>query len=324
MKKFKIFAAVTISIFFFLFGNVSVFAEVLNRIVAIVNSDVITLYELNAKIKELTGRQPNDLKNQNMEGYLKARRQVLDLLIDEKLARDKIQELGINVSPKEVESAIEKIKKDNNLTDEDLETSLKKQGLTYESYRKNIKSELEQIRLISFEVKSKIIIEDEEIKEYYEKHKDEFTSKEKIHLAAIILTRGNPSNQDKTIALHRKTEENILRLKKGEDFGELAKEFSQGPGAQEGGDLGFFKTSQLDPKLLNVIKELPEGGISKPIIRTSEIQIIKVVEKQERKVKPLNELKDAIYGIIFREKVNNQYAFWIKTLREKAYKKILF
>jgi len=324
MKKFKIFAAVTISIFFFLFGNVSVFAEVLNRIVAIVNSDVITLYELNAKIKELTGRQPNDLKNQNMEGYLKARRQVLDLLIDEKLARDKIQELGINVSPKEVESAIEKIKKDNNLTDEDLETSLKKQGLTYESYRKNIKSELEQIRLISFEVKSKIIIEDEEIKEYYEKHKDEFTSKEKIHLAAIILTRGNPSNQDKTIALHRKTEEIILRLKKGEDFGELAKEFSQGPGAQEGGDLGFFKTSQLDPKLLNVIKELPEGGISKPIIRTSEIQIIKVVEKQERKVKPLNELKDAIYGIIFREKVNNQYAFWIKTLREKAYKKILF
>jgi peptidyl-prolyl cis-trans isomerase SurA len=324
MKKFKIFAAVIISVFFFLFGNVSVFAEVLNRIVAIVNSDVITLYELNAKIKQLTGRQPNDLRNQNMEGYLKARRQVLDLLIDEKLARDKIQELGINVSPKEVESAIEKIKKDNNLTDEDLKTSLKKQGLTYESYRKNIKSELEQIRLISFEVKSKIIIEDEEIKEYYEKHKDEFTSKERIHLAAIILTRGNPSNQDKTIPLHRKAEEIILRLKKGEDFGELAKKFSQGPGAQDGGDLGFFKTSQLDPKLLNVIRELPEGGISKPIIRTSEIQIIKVVEKQERKIKPLNELRDAIYGIIFREKVNNQYTSWIKTLRERAYKKILF
>lgn len=324
MKRFKIFAVVTISVFFFLFGNVSVFAEVLNRIVAIVNSDVITLYELNAKIKELTGLQPNDLRNKNMEGYLKARRQVLDFLIDEKLARDKIQELGINVSPKEVESAIEKIKKDNNLTDEDLKTSLKKQGLTYESYRKNIKIELEQIRLISFEVKSKIIIEDEEIKEYYEKHKDEFTSKERIHLAAIILTRENPSNQDKTIPLHRKAEEIILRLKKGEDFGELAKKFSQGPGAQDGGDLGFFKTSQLDPKLLNVIRELPEGGISKPIIRTSEIQIIKVVEKQERKVKPLNELKDAIYGIIFREKVNNQYASWIKTLREKAYKKILF
>lgn len=324
MKSFKIFAAFTISVIFCLFGNLSVSAEVLNRIVAIVNNDIITLYELNAKIKQLTGLQPNDLRNQDMEGYLKTRRQVLDLLIDEKLASDKIQELGIDVSPKEVEAAIEKIKKDNNLTDEDLKTSLKKQGVTYESYRENIKSELERIRLISFEVKSKIIIEEEEIKEYYEKHKDEFTSKERIHLAAITLTRGNPSNQDETISLHREAEEIILRLKEGEDFGELAKKFSQGPGAQDGGDLGFFNTSQLDPKLLNVIKELPEGGISKPIIRTSGIQIIKVVGKKERRVKPLNEVRDAIYGIHFREKVNNRYASWIEALREKAYIKILF
>ena len=146
MKRLKIFAAPIILVIFCLSGNISVFAEVLNRIVAIVNSDVITLYELNAKIKQLTGLQPNDLRNQDMEGYLKTRRQVLDLLIDEKLASDKIQELGIDVSPKEVEAAIEKIKKDNNLTDEDLKTSLKKQELTYESYRKDIKNELERIR----------------------------------------------------------------------------------------------------------------------------------------------------------------------------------
>ncbi len=288
------------------------------------NSDVITLYELNAKIEQLTGVQHNDLKNQDMERYLETSRQILNLLIDEKLASEKIQELGIKVTPNEVESAIEKTKKDNSLTDEDLKARLKEQGITYESYRENIKNELERIKLISFEVKSKIIIGEEEIKEYYDKHKDEFTSEEKVHLAAIILTRGNPSSQDKTISLYREADKILLRLEKGEDFGELAKEFSQGPGAEDRGDLGFFNASQLDPELLKVIRDLPEGGISKPIIRTSSIQIIKVVEKLERRVKTINDVRDAIYDLLYRDKINNRYASWIRELRERAYTKIVF
>jgi len=75
-----------------------VFAEICNRIVAVVNDEVITLHELNEKIKELTGIESSDLKNQDKEGFIEARRKVLDLLIDEKIALDKSKELGIEVT----------------------------------------------------------------------------------------------------------------------------------------------------------------------------------------------------------------------------------
>ena len=323
MKTFKILSAFIFSIIFGLIAISSVSAEVYNRVVAIVNNNVITLHDLNIKILKITGVPPDDLKKQDMKKYIEASRQVLNLMIDEKLAGDKIKELGIKVLPNEVDSAIERIKKNNNLTDEELNINLKKQGFTHESYRDKIKGDLERNQLISFEVKSKIIIEEKEIKEYYEVHKDDFTRKEKVRLAAIILTRKNPSKQADAIPLRQEAEEIITRLQKGEDFSKLANEFSQNPGTENNGDLGFFISTQLDPEILNAIKGLSEGGISEPIIRPSAIKIIKVLEKQEGKVKPLTEVRDAINETLFREKINNQYDSWIKNLRETAYTKIL-
>ena len=104
----------------------------------------------------------------------------------------------------------------------------------------------------------------------------------------------------------------------------MAKKFSEGPGAEDGGDLGFFNTSQLDPELTRIIKDMSAGDTSEPIIRPSGIQIIKLLEKQEGRVKPLEEVRDAIYGILYRKEVNERYSSWIKELREKAYTKIIF
>jgi peptidyl-prolyl cis-trans isomerase SurA len=133
-------------------------AEICNRVVAVVNNEIITLYELNSRLKELTGLEPAVLRMKDEKGYLNARRRVLDLLIDERIATEKIQELGIKVTQKEVDSAIERIKQENSLTHEDLLHSLEAKGLTYETYQENIKKDLERMRLINFEVKSKIII----------------------------------------------------------------------------------------------------------------------------------------------------------------------
>jgi peptidyl-prolyl cis-trans isomerase SurA len=180
------------------------------------------------------------------------------------------------------------------------------------------------MQLINLEVKSKIIIREEKIREFYDEHKDQFSSQEKVHLAGIFLGQKDPSNQRETRSLHEKAQTIFNRLKTGEDFGELAKEMSQGPGAKEGGDLGFFKTTELDPRLQEAIKELPEDSISEPIITPSGIQIIKLLERQKGRTKPLEEVKNAIYEILYQEEVNKRYSSWIKKLREKAYTKIIF
>ena len=298
--------------------------EICNRIVALVNDEVITLHELNGKIKELTGAEASDLENQDKEAYIEARRKVLDLLINEKIAQEKIKEIGIEVTSREVDSAIEGIKKRNSWTQEDLTAGLNEQGITIEKYRNNIKQEMEQMRLIEFEVKSKIIVLDETIKKYYDDHIDEYKSEEKVRLAIILLMKDNSSPGDATPFLTRKTEEIFSRLQNGEDFGELAKKFSQGPGAESGGDIGFINTSQLDPRLKAIINNMDVGDVSKPMISPTGVQIIKLMEKQEEGAKTVEEVKESIYEVLYNEEINERYSSWVKELREKAYIKIIF
>jgi peptidyl-prolyl cis-trans isomerase SurA len=324
MEDFKVFSSFIFLLVLSFLCHVSVSAEISNRVVAKVNNEVITLHELNKKIKELTGSEPADLKMQDEEKYLEVRRKILDLLIDERIAREKIRELGIEVTPGEVDAAIERVKKDHYLTHEDLIAGLKKQGITYELYRENIKGELERMQLINFEVKSKIVIREEKIRDYHDEHKDEFMTEEKVHLATILLSGEDVSPQDERDPLFQKAKEILLRLKNGEDFGELAKKFSMGPAADEGGDLGLFKMSQLDPDLRKIIEDMSPGDVSEPIIRPSAVQVVKLVEKQEATLKPIDEVRDAIYWILYREEIDKRYVSWIKELRENAYIKIIF
>lgn len=299
-------------------------AETCNRVVAIVNDDVITLHELNKKIKEMTGHTPHDLKLRDESRYIETRRQILDLLIDSKISEEKIKEMGINVTEKQIDETIEKIKKDNHWTHEDLMYGLQSEGLTYEQYRANIKKDLERLHLINFEVKSKIIIREETISQYYENHKEEFSSQGKVHLASIFLMLKDPKDREELESLTQKGEAILTELKGGKDFGELAGKYSDGPGVDEGGDLGVFKITQLDPELRKMLESIPVGGVSELIIRPQGIQIIKLIGKESGKLKGLEEVRDAIYGLLYREEVNKRYAEWIEELRDRSYTKIIF
>ena len=324
MKK----STLLILILLLLGGNIflreKAYGEIYNRVVAIVNADVVTLYELDTRMKELTGMTPEALKRKSEGQYIDTRRKILERLIEEKIAIEKIQELEIKVQPKEVDATIEKVKTDNKLTQEDLVAALKEQGQTYEQYRKMLKTELERMRLINHEVKSKIIIREEELKEYYDQHTDEFSTQGKVHLAMIFLKQEDPADPEESRALKQKARKIIQKIKAGEDFGKLAKEFSNGPGANEGGDLGVFKISELNQEMAATDKDLSSGEVGNPIIGPNGIQIIKVVEKDKGGEKSFDQVKNSISSTLYRKKLDQAYAEWIKDLREKAYVKIIF
>lgn len=312
----------------FLWGNAffqgKAFGEIYNRVVAIVNADVVTLYELNTRLAEITGTTPEALKRKSESQYLETRRKLLEMLIEEKIAQEKIQELKIKVPQKELDAAVERIKADNNLTQEDLVAALKEQGQSYDQYRKGLKSELERRRLVNYEVRSKIIIREGEVIEYYEAHKDEFSTKGKVHLAMIFLKQDDPADREESHALKVKASQIIEQIKAGEDFGKLAGQFSNGPGAKEGGDLGVFKISELNPEMAVTIKDLASGEVGAPIVGPNGIQIIKVVEKDKGGEKSFDQVKNSIRSTLYREKMDQAYSAWIKNLREKAYIKIIF
>lgn len=299
-------------------------AEIQNRVVAIVNNEVVTLYELNGRIRELTGLTPVELKERSEEAYLETRRKVLNDLIDQKIALEKIRELEITVSPEEVDRAIERVKEDNQLTQEGLIAKLKERGTTYEAYRDSMKTELERIRLINYEVQSKIIIREDEIEKYYKEHSDEFTSGGKVRLSLIYLKQTDPADRDEARELHKKAQDILSMIRKGEDFGALARKFSSGPGAKEGGDLGRFRLSELNPEMAEQIKGLSSGEVAEPIITPDGIRIIKLAEREGEGVKPLEQVRNAIESILYREELEKRYSAWISDLRERAYTKVIF
>lgn len=299
-------------------------AEPVNRIVAVVNNEVITLHELNTRIKEMTGMTPVQLKSSKGEDVFQdARQQILSLMIDEKITEAKIKELGIKITQKQVDEAVERIKSENRWTQEDLIAGLGREGVKYEKFLEKVKKDLELMQLINSEVKSKIIITDERIRKYYEENKAKYAGDARVYLAGIVLLRKN-RGQEESDRLIKKGEEIMQLLKQGEDFGALAKRYSEGPGADEGGDLGSFRISQLDPELQKILKELSIGGNTNLIERTNGVQIIKLLKREGGEGRELNDVKDAIFSAIYREEVNDRYMSWIKELREKSYTKIIF
>ena len=116
----------------------------------------------------------------------------------------------------------------------------------------------------------------------------------------------------------------LMRLRKGDNFGLLARMFSQGPGADEGGDLGEFKLDQLNPALKKIIEDIPEGKYSDLIVMQNGIQIVKVVKNQKPGVRSFEEVKDVIYTSLYGQEINRRYISWISELRKKSYTKIIF
>lgn len=154
-------------------------AEIVDRIIAVVNDEIITYTMLNEAFKPYEKR----IKAQNypftkeMEIRFQFRERVINQMIDEKITEQEVRRLGIRVDNSEIEAAIERTKSLNSFTDERLRMMLEKEGVTMEAYRKNIRSELLRTRLIQYEVKSKIIVTDGEIEAHFSANKADLEEK---------------------------------------------------------------------------------------------------------------------------------------------------
>ena len=295
-----------------------------NRVVAFVNEDVITLYELNNRIEELTGKTIDELKAENEKEFLSIRDKVLDLMIDDKLAQAKIKELKLEVSDADVDDYIEYVKEQNKFTQEELIAQLKREGITYDKFREKVKDDLGRRSLIDREIREKLVITEEDISDYYQSHKKDYEKPGKAHIASIFLVPDSPESQSQLDELEKKGKEILARLKNGEDFGALAREFSNGPGAEEGGDLGSIKLTDVDPKILKVINSLKEGEVSSLINMGNRLQIIKLIKMNKIDLVPLDKVKDSIYDKIYNKEMDKRYEAYMAELRKNAYTKKIF
>jgi peptidyl-prolyl cis-trans isomerase SurA len=312
-----------------LFGGILTFspsrAEVVDRIIAYVNDDIITLSELNERTNAfVAARRQNPFLQEQEQSLEKIRRDMLNHLINERLAAQEISRLNISVSEEEVDEAIVRIMEENRLTRETLEAELRKEGRTLADLREQIKKNMEQTKLVSREVRSKTVITDEMIQAYYQDHIEEFEGKERWRIQDIYLPFTPTDTPEERTYLRKVAKQILQRLQTGGDFSSLAKRYSQGPGAEAGGDLGFFSKGELEPVLEAAVESLQPGQFSPDIETTRGIHIIKLTEVDKAPAKSLDEVEATIRDLLYKREVDFRYKEWLSSLRERSYVRIVY
>ena len=300
-------------------------AEIVDRIVAVVNDDVITLIELKGSLKPYMEkiRSLGYPPEKEQELLFKVRKDMLDRLINQKIEDQEIKRSKVEISEEQIDQTIERIKETNYLTDEQLRAELAKDGLTMEEYRKQIKSEILRTRLVNLKVKSKIVITKEDVKAYYEKHIEEYGGKQKYHLRNIIMNVPLFSDTNKKLEIKARMDEILEKLKVGESFEVLAAKYSESPAASDGGNLGEFEFDSLSPQLQKAIEKIKPGEFT-PMLDTDQgYQIFFLEEILSAQGKTLEEVTPEIESKLLNESIDKKYQAWIGDLRKQSVIKII-
>jgi len=294
--------------------------EVVDRIVALVNSEIITLSELEQMGKPLYERvRQTSTAGEREEKLKKARMEVLGHLIESRLLEEEMKKRKIEVPERDVDAAIQDVLKASNFTENEMKKALAREGMTYSTYRQKVRDELGKMRLVSREIKSKIVIEEEVLREYYQKNQEKFTDPMEVKIQQIFFAVPQNAAREETAAVQKEARAILERARKGEDFSELAGKYSQGPEAKEGGLLGYFKHRELMPELEEVGFKLRTGEISDLVRSPGGFHILRVLERKGGEPRPFAEVQFKIREELTEAEAQKKFEQWLKELKSKAY-----
>jgi peptidyl-prolyl cis-trans isomerase SurA len=279
-------------------------AETLDRIVASVDGEPITLYEL----REYQAKQSKVIPNASQASD----NEVLQALITEKLVAREILARGIRVRDEDIDRYIDRIKQQNHLDDDGLKKALAAQGMDYTKYREQIRKEIEKVQLLNREIRGKVNISPEDVHRYYEAHKKDYEQPGGVKLRQITLklSQDAPDEIVKAVA-DRLSAIRTRVVKGGEDFAKVAKEVSEDPLAPEGGDLGEMQPEKLVPEFETAVAKLKDGEVSEPIRTSMGMHLVKLEKRIEVGYRPEEEVAADIKDKLYNEALDERYKRWL-------------
>ncbi len=303
-------------------------AELIDKVVVVVNDEVITLSEVE---EEAAGLYTIIAKKKSDDSMLNAltevRETTLNALIDRTLISQKAKEFNVSVTDEEIDKGYDKVRARSKLSESAFKKKLEESGMTVRTYRANIASQILQSKLVSYVVRAKVVITTEMIRTYYD---DNYMAKLKegsYYLLQIGLTWDNsntdPAAINESKEKTRKQAERVRNLAvNGQDFKVLAKKFSNLPSASDGGDIGTFELDEMAEGMRDAVAPLSSGEISAIVETNSGFQFFKLLSGGENSIittSTYEEVKDEIKEKLYTEKLKETYSEWVQELKEKAY-----
>ena len=291
-----------------------------NRIVAEVNDDIITLYELDLAMAPYIQRVRAMGRSAEEEQKMlyDVREKVLNQIIDNKLTDQEVRRYNISVSEEAIDNTIEEIKKRSRITDQQLRQGLSQDGVTLDEYRQDIKNQILRSRLVNRQIKSKIVITEEDIQAVYEQNLADYGGEKLYRLRQIIVgIEGDEAQAQK------KMEAVLVQFSEGVAFADLAREYSDGPTAADGGFLGEFNIEDLATAIRGALKGL-KAGEHTPIMKTGRgLQVFYIEDIKTKAGKTLEEMKPEIERKLYDKIVNRKFKSWLSDLRDRSHVKII-
>ena len=291
-------------------------ATVIEQLIAVIDGEPYTLSNINVYAKTKLGRgfPASDLKQIDARD-----RQVLEQFVTDKLLEAEVREAGIVVSDADVDRYIEQVKKNNRLSEEDLKAALSRENQTLASYKASVKAEIEKSDLIDRQVRRKITISDEDVERYYKLNTKNFRTNDRARIRHILLSLAESAPADQVQSVTAKARELHQRIGAGEDFAALAREYSQGAGQAEGGEIGWVNRGTLIAGIEEVaFQKLSVGQVSEPFRTTMGVHIVKLEERDAGNPVPLSSVAPRIKEELTNKALEERFARWVKTdLRRK-------
>jgi len=314
----KVTALIVGLVFSFLLSS-SIFALTLDRIVAKVNADVITLMMLEDRVAGFLNIMKTEDSDDTQLKKNKIKKTVHDGMIAEKIQIQEAEKLGMVMTEDDLQKALYDIYKKNNITSEQFEIILTNEGSNFDDYKKIIRDQILVSRVVQMEVGSAAAVGERSVRKYYRKNKKNFWVPEKMILSHIMFIRDNDSS-DKERKLQEKTAEEILRrIQAGENFFELAKKYSNDVSAHSGGQLGVVGRGMMLPELEKAAFDLKVGEVSNIVKTVNGFHIIKCDNIIPGYTKEFKLVKSEIKKILSSEKREKRYQEWMSELKKKSF-----
>ena len=297
-------------------------AVVVEEIIARVNNEVITRSDYQKAEEQLRDEVAHDCQgcatDKLYEVFKEQQKDLLRGLIDQSLMVQRAKDMGISVES-DVIKRLDDVRKQNGLASlEDLEKAVEGSGLAWEDYKTSIRNGLLTQEVVRREVGSHITIPNDEVKKYYEAHPQEFTRPEQVVLSEILLSTEGKSPEE-IAAVQKKAEDLRNRVIRGDDFNEIAKRYSEGSTAKDGGELGTFKRGEMAPQLEEVVFKMDKGQITDVIQTKPGFEILKVDNHYLAGLQPMDKVENEIMNRLYMEKMQPQMRDYLATLREESY-----
>jgi len=293
--------------------------RVVDRVAAVINDEIVLETEVEQTAATMyRGPDPESAEGKKLWDDVK--RKALDQMIDGKLVQQQASELKLAVTPDEVDRAIQQVKEQNHLDDATFRQALEQQGFTVEGYRKTLKKQILELKVVNTAVRSRVTVSDDEVKTYYKQNEKLVAGDRQSHLRQILVSVPDRAS-DADVEGKKRVATKVMELARGgTSFTELAKQYSDDDGTKgSGGDLGWVGKGVLVDVLDEAMAQMEPGDVRGPIRTDRGWVVLQLVERKAGDLKPYDEIKEQLRKQLYDQQVEKAQQSWIKELRKKAH-----